>query len=125
MAKFASLIRAAKFKGAVHGSVKFQRTKSRSDFACPFASRAVKFKKERVAAAVIEFLQFANRAVKFQAIALCFKTRCAPQRRGRQTKHAQSASKFVAMGEISAKFKQTFDAAHKISQREGLTPIKI
>jgi len=45
-----------------------------------FSSRAVKFKKERVAAAGIEFLQFANRAVKFKAIALCFfKTRCTPQ----------------------------------------------
>ena len=32
-AKFASLIRAAKFKGAVRGSVKFQRAKSKPDFA--------------------------------------------------------------------------------------------
>jgi hypothetical protein len=51
----------------------------------------VKFKKARAAAAVIEFLQFANRAVKFQAIALCLK----PGARRKNTAAKQNTRKRV------------------------------
>jgi len=51
-----------------------------------------------------------------------FKTQCAPQRRGRQTKYAQGG-KIYRRGRLANlpqwvkilnKFKQAFDAAHKI-----------
>ncbi len=74
-----------------------------------------------MAAAVIEFLRFANRAVKFQAITLCLKPGARRKvrplnktRARRQNLQVQPESKFAAMGEILAKFRQAFDAAHKI-----------
>ena len=116
IAKFASLIRAAKFKGAVRGSENFS-AQNKARFRTPFVSRAVKFKKARVAAAVIEFLRFANRAakikvatwaftsgaksmfasrtVKFQAIALCLKS--GARRKGAAFKqNTPKAAKFTS-----------------------------
>lgn len=59
------------------------------------ANRTAKFKVATWAFTSGAKSMFANRTVKFQVLALCFKTRCAPQRYGCQTKQRAGRVKFA------------------------------
>ena len=146
-AKFTSLIRAAKFKGAVCGSVKFQRAKSKRDFARRLQA-APRNLKDCAHAYLSDHTVRKSRCEISSARALFFLKPGARRKDTAAKQSARRAGKIYRHGrrvnlpqwvKILNKFKQAFDAAHrilikfrrafasarKISQRNGSTPIKI
>ena len=65
MIKFMSLARTAKFKDAVHGSVKFQRAKIKARFHGAAYKPRSEILKDVARVHLFRITRFANRAVKF------------------------------------------------------------